>query len=120
MDDSELVYSTDPERNKKCSKCKKLVSECVCETHSAVPETGIIAYLRIETQNRGGKVVTVIDRLPRQEGFLDRLSRLLKQKCGAGGTYEVRNGNGIVEIQGDNRERVKELLEKEGIRVKGF
>lgn len=119
MSDSELVYSTDPERNKKCSKCKKLVSECLCKKEAAIPDTGITAYLRIETQGRGGKIVTVIDRLPRQEGFLDRLSRMLKQKCGAGGTYTVRDGHGIVEVQGDNRERVKELLQKEGIRVKG-
>lgn len=93
--------------------------ECVCEKAAAAPETGITAYLRIETQGRGGKVVTVVDRLPRQEGLLDRLSRMLKQKCGAGGTYTVRDGHGIVEIQGDNRERIKELLQKEGIRVKG-
>lgn len=119
MEDSELVYSTDPERNKKCTKCKKLMPECVCEKAAAAPETGITAYLRIETQGRGGKVVTVVDRLPRQEGLLDRLSRMLKQKCGAGGTYTVRDGHGIVEIQGDNRERIKELLQKEGIRVKG-
>ena len=119
MDDSELVYSTDPERSKKCSKCKKLILECVCKAAAAVPETGITAYLRLEINGRGGKVVTVIDRLPRQEKFLDDLSRMLKQKCGAGGTYGVRDGNGIVEIQGDNRERIKELLEKQGIRVKG-
>lgn len=118
MPDSELVYSTDPERNKKCPKCKKLMPECVCKTDAA-PSTGITAYLRIETQGRGGKAVTVIDRLPRNEGLLDRLSRLLKQKCGAGGTYGVREGHGIVEIQGDNRERIKELLLKEGIKVKG-
>ena len=119
MDDSELVYSTDPERNRKCLKCKKLVSECRCKAASSVPETGITASLKIETQGRGGKVVTVVDKLPRQEGFLDRLSRLMKQKCGAGGTYTVRDGHGIVEIQGDNRERIKEILQKEGIRVKG-
>lgn len=119
MDDSELVYSTDPERNKKCLKCKKLQPECICKAAAAVPETGITAYLRIETNGRGGKVVTVIDRLPRQEKFLEGLSRMLKQKCGAGGTYGVRDGHGIVEIQGDNRERIKELLLKEGIRVKG-
>ena len=119
MADSELVYSSDPERNKKCSKCKKLVPECICKAAPAVPDSGITAYLRLESNGRGGKIVTVIDRLPRQEKFLDGLSRMLKQKCGAGGTYTVRDGNGIVEIQGDNRERIKELLEKEGIRVKG-
>lgn len=119
MSDSELVYSTDPERNKKCVKCKKLMPECVCNIEPETPSSGLTAYLRIETQGRGGKVVTVIDRLPRHEGFLDRLSRLLKQKCGAGGTYAIRNGHGIVEVQGDNRERVKALLIHEGIRVKG-
>ena len=120
MDDSELVYSTDPERNKKCSKCKKLVPECKCKSESSIPDTGITAYLRIETNGRGGKMVTVVDRLPRQQKFLEELSRMLKQKCGAGGTYGVRDGSGIVEVQGDNRERIKDLLQKKGIRVKGF
>lgn len=119
MSDSELVYSTDPERNKKCPKCKKLVPECVCKSENAPPSTGITAYLRIETQGRGGKMVTVVDRLPCNQGLLDRLARLFKQKCGAGGTYGVREGHGIVEIQGDNRQRIKEILLKEGIKVKG-
>ncbi len=119
MDDAELVYSTDPERNKKCARCKKLKPECVCGRESKAPAVSFTAVLRIEKAGRGGKTVTVVDRLPRQHKLLDELSRLLKQKCGAGGTYGVRDGHGIIEIQGDARERIKAVLEQEGIPVKG-
>ena len=57
-EDSELVYSTDPERNKKCPKCKKLMPECGCGKEKAVKMSDYIAVLRIETGSRGGKVVT--------------------------------------------------------------
>lgn len=118
IDDSKLVYSTDPERNKKCPRCKNLVPECSCEKETA-PEPAFTVVLRIERANRGGKTVTVIDKLPRGRQFLEDLCRKLKQKCGAGGTYGVRDGHGIIEIQGDARDRIKVVLVKEGIAVKG-
>lgn len=119
MDDSELVYSTDPERNKKCLKCKKLMPECACGKEKFEAKVSFTAVLRLEKAGRGGKTVTVVDHLPRQHKLLDELSRLLKQKCGAGGTYGVRDGHGIIEIQGDARERIRAVLNKEGIPVKG-
>ena len=119
MEDSELVYSTDPERNRKCPRCKKLAPDCVCGREAKPAASALTAVLRIEKYGRGGKIVTVVDKLPRQRKLLEELSRKLKQKCGAGGTYDVRDGHGIIEIQGDARERIKEILEKEGIPVKG-
>ncbi len=120
MDDAELVYSTDPERNKKCERCKKLVPECVCAKSEFTAAAPYTAVLRIEKNGRGGKIVTIIDRLPRQTKFLESLSRMLKQKCGAGGTFTVREGYGVVEIQGDARERVRAIFQKEGIPCKGM
>ncbi len=119
MDDSELVYSTDPARNQKCLRCKKLKPECICQTLKEIPAPPFTVVMRLEKAGRGGKTVTVLDRLPRHEKLLDGLSRKLKQQCGAGGTFGVRDGHGIIEIQGDVRARVRAILEKEGIPVKG-
>jgi len=75
--------------------------------------------LRIEKQGRGGKSVTVIDRLPKNEVFLKELTQKLKKKCGSGGTYLMDGKDGVIEIQGEKKELVKELLAKEGISSKG-
>lgn len=113
-----LVYSTDPKMNEKCPKCKELKAACVC-----LPEPDakgkFIAVLRIEKQGRGGKTVTVIDRLPKQELFLKELTTELKKKCGSGGTYLLDGVDGIIEIQGDKRDLVKAVLAKRGIPTKG-
>ncbi len=76
-----------------------------------------IAKLKVES--RGGKVVTLIDDLPKQEIFLRDLAAELKKKCGSGGTYSLDGKEGRVEIQGDKRELIKSLLEKKGFNVKG-
>ncbi len=121
--DSRLVYSSDPEQNKKCPKCKEIVAACRCVAEKA-PEKGakgykFVAVLRIEKQGRGGKTVTVIDRLPKQELFLKDLCKELKQKCGTGGTYLTDGQDGVIEIQGDHREKIRTLLSAKGIQTKG-
>ena len=114
-----LVYSTDPELNKKCPKCKEVVSECTCTPEVDPKSYKFVAVLRIEKQGRGGKTVTVIDRLPKNEIFLKELTTKLKKKCGSGGTYLMDGKDGIIEIQGEKKELVKEVLAKEGINSKG-
>lgn len=74
-----------------------------------------MAKLRIEKKGRGGKSVTVVDGLPRNDAFLRELCSELKRACGAGGSV----GDGAVEIQGDLRARVRELLAAKGYTVKG-
>lgn len=119
MSDSELVYSTDPERNRRCSKCKKLVLECVCHAAPAEKMSDYVAVLRMESANRGGKIVTVIDKLPPTETFLAALAQKLKNRCGSGGTYRTGNPYGKIEIQGDKREIIRKVLLEQGIRSKG-
>lgn len=117
--DLRLVYSTDPKLNQKCNKCKELVSECSCEADVDVGVRKFTAVLRIEKGGRSGKTVTVIDRLPKNEAFLKELTTKLKKKCGSGGTHLMDGVHGVVEIQGDKRESVRECLKKEGIACKG-
>jgi len=113
-----LVYSTDPELNRKCSKCKEVVSECTCEPEVDPKSYKFVALLRIEKNGRGGKTVTVIDRLPKNEVFLKDLTTQLKKKCGTGGTYLTSGKEGVIEIQGDHREALRGHLEKLGIKSK--
>ena len=117
MDDSKLVYSTDPKLNQKCPKCKELVPECRCKpkVSSNFPFT---AVLRIEKAGRMGKTVTVVDHLPRSKKFLEALAHTLKTKCGSGGTYLIGE-SGKIEIQGDKREMIRSILQKERISFKG-
>jgi len=117
--DTRLVYSTDPALNKKCPKCKELLSECTCTAEVNPKSYRFVAVLRIEKQGRGGKTVTVIDQLPKNEIFLKDLTTKLKKKCGVGGTFLMTGKEGVIEIQGDKREQVRTILTKEGIQHKG-
>ncbi len=67
-----------------------------------------------ETAGRKGKGVTVVSELPLTEEQLKELATLLKNKCGTGGTAK----DGRIEIQGDQRDRIAQELEKLGYKVK--
>ena len=69
----------------------------------------------MEKKGRGGKTVTVVFGLPRNEAFLKDLASELKRACGTGGTV-IEDG---VEIQGDLRERIREVLQRRHFIVKG-
>ncbi len=118
--DARLVFSSNPELNKKCPRCKEILAACACAAEPEVKSYKFVAVLRLEKQQRGGKTVTVIDRLPKQEIFLKELCSELKKKCGTGGTYLTSGKDGVIEIQGDQRERIRELLQAKGIQVKGM
>ncbi len=114
-----LVYSTDPAMNRKCPRCKELEAACRCAPEVDVKKVRFTAVLRIEKKGRGGKTVTVVDKLPKQEAFLKELCTKLKKRCGSGGTYLMDGPDGVVEIQGDKRELVRACLAAEGIPSKG-
>lgn len=116
MNDYRLVYSTDKKLNQRCSRCKELQSECTCKADVEIPNS-ITAYLRLEKAHRGGKTVTVVDRLPASEPYLKKLAKELKAACGCGGTFKIEE-NGIIELQGDRREILRVELVKRGIKVK--
>ena len=75
----------------------------------------IACVLRLEKKGRGGKSVTVVAGLPRNAAFLASLAAELKRACGTGGTA----ADGAVEIQGDQRERLRPLLAAKGWGVRG-
>lgn len=72
------------------------------------------AYLHRESGGRGGKVVSVVKNLVLAEEDLKALAKKLKQECGTGGTVK----DGLIEIQGEHRQKMAEVLQKLGYKVK--
>ncbi|SRR6478609_6415964 len=110
------VYST--ATGGTCVKCGWPQRDCKCSSQFARDEplpSKIVAKLRMEKKGRGGKTVTVVYDLPDNAAFLKELAGELKRACGTGGSV-VDN---TVEIQGDQRERVRDVLLKKRWTVKG-
>jgi translation initiation factor 1 len=111
-----LVYSTNTAG--KCPVCGRSQRDCECSSQRAVEDVAparVVAKLRTEKKGRGGKTVTVVYGLPQNSEFLRGLCQELKRACGTGGTV-VEGG---VELQGDLRDRVRDVLVKRGYVVKG-
>jgi translation initiation factor 1 len=99
-----------------CPKCGWPVGDCRCSKAAEEPMPAKPAcVLRLEKKGRGGKTVTVVAGLPRNAAFLAALAAELKRACGTGGTPT----DDAVEIQGDQRERLRPLLGAKGWRVRG-
>jgi translation initiation factor 1 len=63
--------------------------------------------VRLDTR-KFGKAVTVIDGLPNDKDLLKQLAKFFKVKLATGGTF--REEEGRIELQGDQRQKVKQLL----------
>ena len=80
------------------------------------PETELLPpaqqQLRVwlDRKQRAGKVVTLVRGFVGPDDALQELARLLKTRCGVGGTAKA----GEIVIQGDHRDRVVEILTKNG------
>lgn len=110
-----LVYSTG--KGRVCPTCGWPIDTCQCSTTRAaapVPDR-IVAKLRMEKKGRGGKIVSVVYDLPGNAAFLKALCQDLKRACGTGGAVA---GN-TIELQGDQRDRLRDLLRKKGFTIKG-
>jgi translation initiation factor 1 len=108
---SPIVYSTDPPRPEPCARCGAF--PCICHLPEVEPRKQT-AYVQRDRKGRGGKTVTVVSGLQHTPVAMKKLLQTLKTACGAGGTVRADG----VEIQGDQRERVAELLRELGYKVK--
>lgn len=97
-----LVYSTHSGRIKPKNTAQKIT------------ESDGFARVRRETKGRKGKGVVTITGLGLETKALKALAKKLKISCGTGGTVIDET----IEIQGDKREMIKTMLEKEGFKVK--
>ena len=107
-----LVYSTD--QGRLCPGCSQPVAECCCKQQEVVPEGDGIVRVSRQTKGRKGKGVTLVSGLLLTPSELKQLAKQLKQRCGTGGAVK----EGVIEIQGDQRDLLVELLQNQGYRVK--
>ena len=110
--DGGLVYSTDAGRM--CPGCRRPVGQCACRAPAPPPAGDGIVRLHFETKGRAGKGVTVLRGLALDEAALAALGKALKTACGVGGTAR----DGVIELQGDHRDKAMQLLQARGFRVK--
>lgn len=106
-----LVYST--ESGRMCPDCRQPIDSCSCKAPERPVGDGIVRVSR-ESKGRGGKVVTLVSGVPLADPELKELAKALKQKCGVGGALK----DGVIEIQGDQRELLVAELNKHGFKVK--
>jgi len=120
MNDNHLVYST--ETGRICPKCGKPVSGCACKKKKAAknrlhrtrhPKDGSIRIQR-EVKGRKGKTVTIIYGVPLENEKLQQFAKILKRRCGAGGTVK----EGVVIIQGDHRQTLLDEIKQQGYTAK--
>ena len=102
MNDNKLVYSTDGGRIRPDKKS------------DSAPKSDGIVIIRRETKGRKGKGVTIVEGLGLEGPALKKMCSTLKKTCGTGGAVK----DYVIEIQGDNREKIKAVLEKQGHQVK--
>jgi translation initiation factor 1 len=69
--------------------------------------------VRREVAGRRGKTVTTVTNVPGDDAALRELAGRLKKRCGVGGSAK----NGVIELQGDHRDTVVEVLRGEGFDV---
>lgn len=110
-DDYVLVYSTDGSHNNKCPKCKKI--NCSCPKQVEVIPSQLTVKIRLEKKARGGKSVTLLFNLPHNPEYFKDLCKKLKAHCGTGGSFKNDN----IEIQGDQKNKIKLFLENIGFKV---
>lgn len=103
MQNNPLVYSTD---------LGKITSDKK-NTDNAPKGDGIVR-IRRETKGRKGKGMTTITGVDLPDTELKKLAKDLKKLCGTGGAVK----DGVIEIQGDNRDKIKQVLEQRGFNVK--
>lgn len=115
--DSDLVWSSDPSLRAKLpaggamSGARKRSPQ---PQASGSPERRHLPKgpcVSLETAGRKGRGVTLVTGLPLAPDPLETLGKSLRQACGTGGTTK----DGVIEIQGDHRDKVVAALAKAGI-----
>ncbi|MDH6355177.1 translation initiation factor 1 [Dysgonomonas sp. PH5-45] len=97
-----VVYSTNPDF--------RFQTEDESEEVETAPKEKQPLRIQLDKRNRKGKAVTLVTGFVGSEEDLESLGKFLKVKCGVGGSAK----DGEIIVQGDLRNKVLELLQKEG------
>ncbi len=100
-----IVYSTNPDYKYQYEQE---------ETAETLPPNQQDLRVMLDKKQRAGKKVTLVTGFTGNEKDLDELGKMLKSKCGAGGTVK----NGEILVQGDFVGKVMEILINKGFKVK--
>ncbi len=112
MNNSRPVYSD--QLGRLCPTCGRPQKDCRCRKPATAGKGDGIVRVQRETKGRKGKGVTLITGLGLDPEELKILAKELKQRCGTGGTIK----DGVIEIQGDQRDLLLELLQQRGFKAK--
>jgi translation initiation factor 1 len=99
-----FVYSTNPNFNSGEEE----------QNQTTLPPSQQDLRIWLEKNHRGGKTATVIKGFIGQDEDLEKLGKTLKQKCGTGGSVK----DGEIIIQGDHRDKIYDMLVKDGYKCK--
>jgi len=113
-DENSTVYSTE-RGGRLCPNCGRPIEKCICkQPRTFTPKGDGVVRVGRESKGRKGKTVTLITGLGMPETPAKTLLTELKSACGAGGAWK----DGVLEIQGDHRDTIVEILKKRGINAK--
>jgi len=96
-----IVYSTNPDFD---------YTEETTSEEETRPKAKQPLRISLDKRNRKGKAVTLITGFVGADSDLQELGKLLKTKCGVGGSAK----EGEIIVQGDHRQKALEILQKEG------
>lgn len=100
-----IVYSTNPDFQFQFDEEENI---------ETLPKNQQKLYVSIDRKQRGGKEVTLVEGFVGAEDDLKEIGKMLKSKCGVGGTVK---DNEII-IQGNFRDKIFEILSKDGYGIK--
>ena len=99
-----MVYSTDPDF--------RYTTDEVEEPETLPPDKQTLRVW-LDRKQRAGRVVTLVRGFRGTAADLEALGRMLKQRCGVGGSVK----EGEIIVQGDHRDRIVEILNEAGIDI---